>query len=245
MRRVAGIITICLVLSGINCLAASKARNTDNYDYVVKNLFWHDLYADGGWSLYCGYRFGPDRMTARGRAMVAGHIYPVTGLVKYVHCRSRLQCYDSGNEKFRKMDADLHNLYPVWDALVIYRYERRYGEIKTGNRRFKDCDFEWKGDVVEPRPIARGNIARAYFYMHRRYGLPINPVMLPLLKRWNRDDPPSSQEKYRNNRIQTLQGVRNPYIDNPTLADRITSAAGKEVAGDGPQPGRVARIREK
>lgn len=245
MRLFAGIITILLVLFDINCLAAPKARDTDDYDYVVKNLFWDDLYADGGWSLYCGYKFGQDRKTSQGRGMVVGHIYPVTGLVKYAHCRNRLQCYDSGNEKFRKMDADLHNLYPVWDVLVTYRYERRYGEIKGGNRRFRDCDFEWKGDVVEPRPIARGNIARAYFYMHRRYGLPIDPAMLSMLKRWNREDPPSSQEKYRNNRIQALQGVRNPYIDNPALAGRITPGAGKQVGGGGSQPGRVARIREK
>jgi len=245
MRRVAGIITIFLVLYGINCPAVPEARNTDDYDYVVKNLFWDELYPDGGWSLYCGYKFNRNRMSAGGKAMVVGHIYPVTGLVKDVHCRSRLQCYDSGNEKFRKMDADLHNLYPVWDALVTYRYDMRYGEIKGETSRFKDCNFEWKGGVIEPRPIARGNIARAYFYMHRRYGLPIEPAMLSLLKRWNREDPPSNQEKYRNDRIQALQGVRNPYIDNPALADRITLKPGKQASGDGTQPVRVARIREK
>ncbi len=32
---------------------------------------------------------------------------------------------------------------------------------------------------------------------------------------------PSKQEKSRNNRIEEIQGVRNPYVDDPTLVDSI------------------------
>ena len=141
-----------------------------------------------------------------------------------MHCSSRLQCYENGNKKFRKMEADMHNLYPAWQLLITYRYEKTYGKVKSGKPRFNDCDIEWKAGVLEPRPIARGNIARA-FYMHDRYGLPLDRGILKILKQWNRTDPPSRQEKHRNDRIQALQGARNPYIDNPALADRITLTA--------------------
>ncbi|MFT5350905.1 MAG: deoxyribonuclease-1, partial [Gammaproteobacteria bacterium] len=39
-------------------------------------------------------------------------------------------------------------------------------------------------------------------------------------KVWNKIDPPSKQEKIRNDRIERLQGNRNPYIDKPSLAER-------------------------
>lgn len=226
MRNTAHILIIALA-AVFGCHAAPAGENTGDYDYVVNNLFWNDLYADGGWSFYCGYRFEAGGRTGSGRIIDVEHIYPVSRMLRFVHCRSRLQCFESGNKAFRKMEADMHNLYPAWQAIILYRYEMSYGMVRGENRRFGDCDVEWKSGVLEPRPIARGNIARAYFYMHDRYGLPIRPDMLALLKQWNRSDPPSSQEKYRNNRIEALQGVRNPYIDNPGRTDGITPGTGK------------------
>lgn len=214
------LLIVALLVAALDCPAAGK--HPDDYDYVVKHLFWGDLYSDGGWSFYCGYRFGSNGRTSDGKIMEVEHIYPVGAMLRYLNCDSRLQCYESGNRAFRKMEADMHNLYPAWEDLIVYRYEKNYGEVPGENWRFKDCDFEWNSTVVEPRDIARGNVARAYFYMHHRYGLPISAAMLPLLKRWNHEDPPSSQEKYRNNRIEALQGVRNPYIDNPALGDKVT-----------------------
>jgi deoxyribonuclease-1 len=225
MRQIVRITIIIALSLGFNCLAKSESSGTDDFDYVVTNLFWDDLYADGGWSFYCGYHFNHDRKTRDGKIIDVEHIYPIDRILSFVHCSSRLQCYENGNKKFRKMEADMHNLYPAWQLLITYRYEKTYGKVKSGKPRFNDCDIEWKAGVLEPRPIARGNIARAFFYMHDRYGLPLDRGILKILKQWNRTDPPSRQEKHRNDRIQALQGARNPYIDNPALADRITLTA--------------------
>jgi deoxyribonuclease-1 len=32
---------------------------------------------------------------------------------------------------------------------------------------------------------------------------------------WHRSDPPDGHERWRNDRIEVLQGNRNPYIDRP------------------------------
>lgn len=82
---------------------------------------------------------------------------------------------------------------------------------------------EWKGDV-----------ARMMMYMYLRYGnqcLPKNVAvgsvatsdsnMVTLLLQWNAEDPVSEFEKNRNNVIATIQGNRNPFIDNPYLATVI------------------------
>ncbi|MEE8233859.1 MAG: endonuclease, partial [Gammaproteobacteria bacterium] len=42
---------------------------------------------------------------------------------------------------------------------------------------------------------------------------------------WNKEDPPSDQEKVRNDKIEKIQGRRNPYIDDPSLADQISIRA--------------------
>ncbi len=75
--------------------------------------------------------------------------------------------------------------------------------------------------MVEPRPAVRGDIARAMFYMSNRYNLTLFKRQKALLLRWHRQDPPSAEERRRNNIIQKLQGRRNPFIDNPELANLL------------------------
>jgi len=41
---------------------------------------------------------------------------------------------------------------------------------------------------------------------------------------WNRQDPPDAAERRRNDLIETFQGNRNPYIDDPSLAERVGEA---------------------
>jgi len=216
--RIVWFLAICFALvlyQGADACAESPATG---YDYAVENYFWNDLYSQGGWTLYCGYRFGRDRNAGDGKFIDVDHIYSVNRMLDNVECDSRLACFE---DEFMKMESDLHNMYPVWNELVILRNDLPFGEIEGEEWRFSDCDFEWNSEVAEPREIARGNIARVIFYMHDTYGLPVKPVMLETLKKWNRQDPPSKQEKSRNNRIEQLQGRRNLFIDNPSLADGL------------------------
>jgi deoxyribonuclease-1 len=56
------------------------------------------------------------------------------------------------------------------------------------------------------------------FYMVDRYpeaNLEIFSKQHRLLKEWHKADPPSSQERARNDAIEQIQGNRNPYIDAP------------------------------
>jgi endonuclease I len=81
---------------------------------------------------------------------------------------------------------------------------------------------EWKGDV-----------ARMMMYMYLRYPTQCVPTgvgtgstvslddMLTLFINWNVEDPVSDYEEQRNTRLETSQGNRNPFIDNPYLATAI------------------------
>ena len=63
----------------------------------------------------------------------------------------------------------------------------------------------------------RGDIARAMLYMEHRHGLTLSQRTRAQLLRWHRDDPPSDEERRRNDAIERIQGNRNPYIDDPGL----------------------------
>jgi len=82
---------------------------------------------------------------------------------------------------------------------------------------------EWKGDV-----------ARMMMYMYLRYpsqclpnnvgvgvSVSIDPAMIDLFLQWNVSDTVSIYEKNRNTILETEQGNRNPFIDNPYLATII------------------------
>ena len=208
-----------LILSIVLSLSA-EAENLNDYDQIASSSFWEKLYPAGGWSLYCGYKFVDSGKTAGGQIINIEHIYPTNRMAEHAGCQNRMQCRDSNNPVFMRMEADLHNMYPAWQTVITHRYDYRYGLINGEDWRFDDCDFEWKTGIVEPRQIARGNIARAMLYMHSRYDIPVEKNALVLFKVWNRIDPPSKQEKVRNDIIERLQGKRNPYIDRPSIAEQ-------------------------
>ena len=206
----------CLILL-LPCLVSAGQGEIPTYR-EARALFWDRLYPHGAWTLYCGKHFsGP------GIAVEVDHIYPVDWMVASLGCHSRTQCQQS-DERFSRMEADLHNLYAALAAIDGAQPNHAFGMI-DGEDYFVQpaCDFEHDllRNITEPRPLARGNLARAIFYMHTEYQLPIPPAMVMLLKRWNREDPPSRHEHQRNQRIEQLQGTRNPFIDQPTLAEAI------------------------
>ncbi len=222
MFRSVQIISLLFLVSVLNNNFA-ETLPVESYDEVAVNTFWNDLYANGGWSLYCGYRFDHAVELTDGRLFVIEQIYPVSWMLKHVNCESRRQCRLDKKSRFTRMEADMHNLYPVWQDADVARRDTAFGMIEGEDWRYENCDFERYLGITEPRPIARGNIARSIFYMHTQYGVPIEKKMLNELKRWNRLDPPSNQEMLRNNLIEELQGNRNLYIDNPTMAEQISS----------------------
>ena len=82
--------------------------------------------------------------------------------------------------------------------------------------------------VFQPREKVRGDIARGLLYFYTRYDddRPADFTLdnfrheLPTLLKWNHDDPVDDVERARNDRIDVLQGNRNPFVDHPEWADQ-------------------------
>ncbi|XP_021850310.1 uncharacterized protein [Spinacia oleracea] len=107
-------------------------------------------------------------------------------------------------------------------------------------------DTETDMKIWAPPQRVRGDVARAVMYMAIRYGfhqpgegpvlhLSDSPSMvkkkmgqLSIILKWNELDPPSKEEKARNERVCRLyQHNRNPFVDHPEYANLIWNQSQK------------------
>lgn len=122
--------------------------------------------------------------------------------------------------------ADMHHLFPADTRMNAARANLPFGEVQQPTQRLK-CAVARVGRspegkiVFEPPINHRGNVARALFYFSVRYDLPISDEQENFLRRWHQEDPVDAEEMSRNQRIQEIQGNRNPFIDYPELTDLI------------------------
>lgn len=122
--------------------------------------------------------------------------------------------------------SDMHHLFPTDSQMNSDRGNHNFGEVVQDTKKLK-CEGarlgrSAKGDLIfEPPQVHKGNVARALFYFSVRYELLIPGEMEEALRKWNKEDPVDEEEARRNEEIFKLQGTRNPFIDNPDLADRL------------------------
>ena len=141
--------------------------------------------------------------------------------------------------------TDAHAIRPCYNSINSSRNNRAFNNCSSCNNvqylgsntgSFTDSNV-W---TFEPRDEMKGDVARMIFYMATRYeqedGVdlelddsirintdqsPFHSVLTTLLI-WNKLDKVSEKEKRRNNIIyDEFQKNRNPYIDQPELADYI------------------------
>ena len=144
-------------------------------------------------------------------------------VVSMWHVGHQLQCWKNGgrnncrkvSEKFRQMEADLHNLVPSIGELNGDRSNYQHGMIEGEVRRYGpriDNEVDFKAKVFEPRPEVRGDIARIYFYYREKYGFNLSRKQTQLFKAWSKSDPVDSWERERNLSIQAIQGDSNFFV---------------------------------
>ena len=217
-RLLHSLVALAAVVAGAAWAAPAPAGDDGApADYSsVRPLFWSQLYAGGGETLYCGVPI----TRRRSPRLNVEHVFPMSWAARAVGCGRRRACRRN-SARFNRIEADMHNLYPARADVNQERGSMAFGIVRGERRRYRGCDFEVHhgARIVEPRPEARGKIARAMFYMAHRYRLRIFPRQRRLLRRWNRAHPPDAEERRRNDAIERLQGNRNPYIDDPALAD--------------------------
>jgi deoxyribonuclease-1 len=201
------------------------------------------LYQDHRETFLCGCSFGPNLTASldrcgyvpklssdRAHRVEWRHIVPVEVLLAHRPCFREPLCTRPSGEKFQgiacceqadriyqTMVADLHGIVPELGEINDLRGARSFGELPGEAREFGRCDLEidTKLGVVEPPASRRGDIARAYLYMHHVYreSVPLTAEEIRRFEAWHAADPPSEWERVRNRRIAEVQGSGNPLVE--------------------------------
>ncbi len=130
---------------------------------------------------------------------------------------------DIGEQK-----ADLHHLFPTDSQINSIRGSFKFGEVqkdlnvlKCSGPRFGTPSYSSER-VFEPPQVHKGNVARALFYFSVKYKLAIEKNEEVILRKWHNEDPVDEEERLRNDEIEQVQHSRNPFIDYPELAAKIS-----------------------
>jgi deoxyribonuclease-1 len=208
----------CLLLVHFSAPILADGQQVFKAYFDALPVFWERIYPKGGETLYCGEKFG----SYHGRSINIEHVFPMAWAMRDQGCRSRKLCRES-SQRFNQIEADMHNLYPALADINKVRSSFPFAMIPGEHRDFGRCDFEFhpRQRAVEPRPVSRGNIARAMLYMVDTYGLSLYKRQGELMKKWNREDPPDNEERRRNNLIAKYQGTRNRFIDDPKAVESM------------------------
>ncbi|PWQ92930.1 hypothetical protein DKW60_18650 [Leucothrix pacifica] len=163
----------------------------------------------------CGFSYRKNK--ARSERIEWEHIVPAWHFGHQLRCwqdGGRLHCRNN-NEKFREMEADMHNLVPAIGEINGDRSNYKYSMIANEPRLYGstvNMEVAFKSSTAEPPENVMGDIARAYFYMTDQYQLQISDQQKKLFIAWNNMDPVDDWEREKNQRVKALQNTENKYI---------------------------------
>ncbi len=122
--------------------------------------------------------------------------------------------------------SDLHHMFVVTPEARVARLNLHYGDVlvavwaEGGSRSGPSKRVV---PAFEVRDDARGDMARAMFHVATMYDVTIPAHEEKVLRAWHKQDPVSKQERQRNDKVAAEQSSRNPFVDHPTLVDRINN----------------------
>jgi len=132
------------------------------------------------------------------------------------------KCARVASAEFARIEADLHNLFPVVGEVNGLRSDLPMGVLDgrvvhpgaAGSFHFGACQSAIEGGVFLPRREVRGDLARAYKYMDLSYPERhlVDDAHRAVFDAWDKEDQPDAWERDRNHRIAARQGNANGFI---------------------------------
>lgn len=124
------------------------------------------------------------------------------------------RCCSKIDPRFRKMEAELYNLWPAEGLVNQARSNYRYALVGT-SENFYGCTIQIDKSHrrVEPDEQIKGLVARASLFMSDLYQLKLSDAQRKLFIAWDRLYPPSAWEKQWAQRVAEKEGYKNPYIE--------------------------------
>ena len=217
------------------------SQNTQISSFSKSKKLLQIVYKDNPYTLYCGCSFKgkkpnlsscgyiPKKNKKRANRIEWEHVVPAhafgqsfsewrDGHPKCVKKNGKKfkgrKCAEKVNKEYKRMQADMFNLYPAIGEVNGRRSNYSMAIIKGEKREFGKCDVEIKSRKVEPREEIRGEIARTHLYMDSVYPsrVIITKKNWKLFELWHKSDPVDEWECERAKRIEKIQGNRNKVV---------------------------------
>lgn len=209
--RVAGLL---LLIAGLHAPIQAQEKNLDD---ILDQDLWGNIYKDGGTCFYTKTPFSKNSPL-----FSVTYVYSESWIRDHLQCGTDRQCKRESPE-YLKILSDLHNIVIAKSTLSFKLKSSMFGILDDSIAK-DEYGMRTHMHVVEPREEIKGDIARIIYYMHKTYDLPVRGN-LPNFILWNEIDPPSDEERARNDLIESIQGSRNPYVDDPSLVKRDNPAS--------------------
>lgn len=206
---------------------ASAIRYAGSFQEAKSDMY--KIYSDNRVDQYCGCKFdrrhkidigscGYSVYKSPKRALrtEAEHVVAAATIGKNFSCwrdGGRSNCM-ANDKSFLDAHNDLHNLMPVLGEVNMLRSNYNMTELGGGYGQFGSCEFKVDSSAryAEPPPGLKGDIARINFYMHDQYGVKLSERQARVYMIWAKQDPVSTWERTRDERIRRIQGNSNPYV---------------------------------
>jgi deoxyribonuclease-1 len=232
---------LLIILFLIFLSSQAFSQNTQITSFSKSKKLLMKLYKDNPVTLYCGCSFKgkkpnlsscgyiPKKNNKRANRIEWEHVVPAhafgqsfsewrNGHPKCVKKNGKKfkgrKCAGKVNEEYRRMQADMFNLYPAIGEVNGRRSNYSMALIKGAKRDVGTGDVEIENKKVEPKESIRGEIARTYLYMDSVYpgrGI-ISKKNRKLFDAWNKSDTVDEWECERAKRIERIQGNRNEVV---------------------------------
>ena len=198
----------------------------------AKKIGW-ELYADTPVEFYCGCLYSGNKVDLRSCGYKPRKNPKRASRVEWEHIVSAWQighqrkCWQNGGRancakndaRYRKAEADLHNLVPAIGEVNADRSNYSFGWSPEKPVQYGACQtvVDFKERRVMPRQEIRGFVARTHFYMSKRYGLRLSAQDRKLYDVWAKAYPPQRWEIARNERIACISGNANEFVSRVDL----------------------------
>lgn len=125
------------------------------------------------------------------------------------------RCATKANEEYKRMQADMFNLYPAVGSVNAVRRNYNFGLLPEEQPTFGGCGIIIQDKTVDPPIRARGKIARTYLYMDINYPkFTMSSSQRQLMNAWDKQYPISEWECLRAKRITDIQKTENIILKN-------------------------------
>ncbi len=239
MKKTLSLFLACLLFPA----AAFGNGNEWNESFnKAKNFLEREVYHDHRETIYCGAKYDAKKQIIlpegfstpahekRARRVEWEHAVPAENFGRAFvewregdpQCVSKgkpfngRKCAEKVNREYRRMQADMYNLFPAIGAVNAIRSNKQYSELPGSESVFGSCPAKVDGNRFEPPDRAKGQVARAALYMSDSYPkYRLSRQQEQLFNAWNRMFPVDAWECTRAKRIENLQGNENRFVKDP------------------------------